>query len=60
MNLSRNVEVQQLLFGIVRYSDIGALLNFEPVNDRKIIARFKLMTGNLTICLVYAPTAAVE
>jgi len=33
-------------------------MDFEPVNDRIITARFKIMTGNLTICQVYALTTA--
>jgi len=38
----------------------GALIDFEPVNDRIITSRFKIMTGILTICQVNAPTAAAE
>jgi hypothetical protein len=38
----------------------GSLLDLEPVNDRIITARFKIMAGNLTICQVYAPTVAAE
>jgi hypothetical protein len=32
------------------------LLGFNPVNDRIISARFKTMTGSMTVCLVYAST----
>jgi len=33
-----------------------SLLGFNPVNDRIISARFKTMTGSMTVCQVYAPT----
>ena len=33
-----------------------SLLGFNPVNDRIISARFKTMTGSMTVCQAYAPT----